>query len=352
MAGVLAIIGTGKGGFLARSDDRKQWRIDGPLFKGWKVTASTRDDAGRYYVATASDVYGPAIHVSDDLEDWRQIEQGPAWPAERERKLNQVWTLVPAGDRVYAGVDEAGLFASDDRGESWAPVDGLNEHETRGGWFPGAGGMCAHAVLVDPADANRLWCGISAVGLFRSDDGGATWHPKNEGVPIVIEDKNHKTIGCCVHGLVADPEDANVIYRREHVGMFRTGDGGEHWERCENGLASWFGFPIVMERRTKTLFVSPLESDEYRMPSDGRLEVYRSTDGGDHWASASRGLPDRHAYMGVLRGAMSVDDLDPCGVYLGTTSGHVYVSADGAESWTALPCILPRVLSVDAYVDA
>jgi photosystem II stability/assembly factor-like uncharacterized protein len=351
-AGVVALVGTDKGGFVLRSDDRAAWRIEGPVFKGWKVSASGRDASGRFWAATASDVYGPAVHVSNDLAEWRQIENGPAWPKSVERKLNQVWTLHLEGDRFWAGVDEAGLFSSTDSGETWQPVDGLNEHATREGWFPGAGGMCAHSILVDPADPQRIWVGISAVGLFRSDDGGATWATKNAGVKQVIEDKKHKDIGFCVHALAADPDDANVIYRREHTGMYRTGDGGETWEQIENGLSSWFGFPIVMDRRTRTLFCVPLESDEYRIPTDGALRVYRSRNRGDSWESASDGLPRKHAYMGVLRGAMAADSLDPCGVYFGTTAGTVHVSSNAGDTWTQLPAVLPRVLSVSVFTDA
>jgi photosystem II stability/assembly factor-like uncharacterized protein len=348
--GVMLLAGTDRAAFLYRSDaGRKSWTLEGPLFKGWKVTASARDPRGTYYAATASQVYGPALHRSDDLVEWRQIENGPAWPRERGRKLNQVWTIVPAGDRLYAGVDEAGLFVSEDHGERWSSVESLNEHPTRGAWFPGAGGLCLHAVLVDPANPDRLWAGISAVGVFRSDDGGRTWHPKNRGVKLVIEDKQHKDIGYCVHGLVADPANPDVLYRREHTGMFRSRDGGESWERIENGLASWFGFPIAIHRPSKALFVIPLESDEYRTPVDGRLRVYRSRDGGDSWQALERGLPQEHAYMGVLRGALAADELSPAGVYFGTTAGTVYASADGGDSWRQLPGILPRVLSVSAF---
>ncbi len=351
--GVAALVGTDRAGYVYRTDKaRKKWTLDAPLFKGWKVTAGARDSRGRYWVATASQVYGPALHVSDDLRTWRQIEHGPAWPKDSNRKLNQIWTIVPAGERMYAGVDEAGLFASDDGGEHWKPVDGLNEHPTRSGWFPGAGGMCAHAILIDPKNPKRIWVGISAVGVFRSDDGGKTFHPKNRGVQIIIEDRASDEIGYCVHGLIADPRNANVIYRREHKGMFRTRDGGDSWEHIENGLPGWFGFPVTMDHRSGTLYVVPLESDEYRIPPDGKLRVYRSRNGGDSWEPLSAGLPQEHAYMGVLRRAMDADQLDPPGVYFGTTSGTVYATNDGGDSWKALPGVLPRVLSISVFNDA
>ena len=350
--GVTIVVGTVKGAFALRSDDsRGTWQIDGPLFKGWKVTAAARRSDGTWLLATASDVYGCAIHKSADLKEWRQVAKGPEYPKGGKRKLNQIWKLVVHDSACYAGVDEAGLFRSSDGGETWAPLAGLNEHRTREAWCPGAGGLCAHSILIDPADPKRIWCGISAVGVFRSDDGGESWQAKNEGVPVILEDKEFKEIGFCVHALAQDPDNAERIFRQDHRGMFRTADGGDRWERIENGLASGFGFPLVMDRRTRALFAVPLESDEYRMPKDGKLRVYRSTDGGDSWQALSKGLPQEHAYAGVLRAAVDVDHLDPCGVYMGTTSGDVYVTADAGESWTALPCRLPRINCVAAFVD-
>jgi hypothetical protein len=176
------IIGTVKGGWILGPKG-----MEGPIFKGWKVTAATR--AKKWYAATASDVYGAAIHVSDDLKNWKQIEKGPAY-AKDGPKMKQIWTLRP-GTPMYAGVDEAGLFRSED-GKTWEPLKALHEHPTRSSWFPGAGGLCAHAVL---ADRKRIWCAISAVGVFRSDDGGKSWQTRDQGVQIVIEDKVHKDIG-------------------------------------------------------------------------------------------------------------------------------------------------------------
>ncbi len=349
---VRLIVGTAKGGFVIHSSDRQDWKIEGPIFKGWKVTTSARDRDGTFLVGTASDVYGSAIHrANDPLGEWKQANQSPQYPRDGGRKMNQIWRIVANGDSIYAGVDEAGLFRSTDGGDIWSPVAGLNEHATRGAWCPGAGGLCAHSILIDPTNPKRLWCGISAVGVFRSDDGGESWQAKNDGIPVILEDKDHPDIGYCVHGLVASPTDANRIYRQDHVGMFRSTDGGDHWERNEEGLPSGFGFPIAMDSQTETLFAAPQESDEYRLPKEGRLCICRSTDRGNRWEEMRDGLPTCHSYEGVLRGAMVTDHLDPCGVYFGTTSGSVYVSVDCGASWKSLPCRLPRVLCVDAYVD-
>ena len=293
------IVGTEKGAFLCRPD-----AIEGPLFKGWRVTATARTNTGRYVAATASEVYGPAMHVSDDLKEWRQVENGPSYAEGEEamgwqggelqkvpRKMKQVWTLTASDGRVWAGVDSAGLFTSDDDGETWQPVTALNEHETRSHWFPGAGGLCAHAVLVR---GERIWVGVSAAGVWRSDDGGASWQAKNRGVRKMVPDKEFEEIGFCVHGLAQDPDDENAIYRQDHAGVYRTRDGGDTWEAAENGLPSAdvgpgkatkasFGFPIAMDPKSKHLYVVPLESDEYRLPRDGKFRVYRSRDAADSW---------------------------------------------------------------------
>ena len=369
------IVGTEKGAFICRSKDRAKWTVEGPLFKGWKVTASARTPSGRYLVATASQIYGAALHASKDLKEWKQIEKGPAYPeatdksqptpgvavgAGFEPKMNQLWTLVASGKRLYAGADTAGLFTSDDDGQSWQPVPSLNDHPTRPNWFPGAGGLCLHSILVDKS---RIWIGISAVGVWRSDDGGKTWTPKNKGVRHVIEDPNFKEIGFCVHGLAADPKDPGTIYRQDHAGFYVTRNGGDTWEAAEQGLPpgsvgmpgnklrASFGFPVAVDPHTRNIFIFPLESDEYRMPLDGMFRVYRSRDGGRKWEGLGEGLPTVPTYSGVLRGAMAVDGLKPCGVYIGSTAGQVFSSADGGDTWHPLPCTLPRVLHVAAYTD-
>jgi hypothetical protein len=349
---LVTLVGTEKGGFVCTSNGhRRAWTIEGPLFKGWRVTATARTPSGRYLLATASHVYGPALHTSHDLKNWSQIERRPAYPEGGERRLNQIWTILCTPEGHYAGVDVAGLFTSEDDGVSWHPVTALNDHPTRSSWFPGAGGLCAHAVLVDRRRPERIWCGISAVGVWRSDDGGASWQTKNRGIRCAIEDRDTAEIGYCVHGLAQDPDDAEILYRQEHTGMYRSRDGGDSWERIENGLPSWFGFPIAVDPRSKALYSFPLESDEYRTPVGGRFVIYRSRDAGDSWEPLTEGLPSEPTYTSVLRGALAVDALEPAGIYVGSTGGDVFLSGDGGQTWQRLAVRLPRVLSVAAYVE-
>ncbi len=340
-------VGTEKGAFLMRSQDRTRWAIEGPLFKGWKVTAAARAPDGRFVAASASHVYGPMLHVSDNLQTWQAVADGPRYLD--GRKLQQIWTVVPVAGGMYAGVAEAGLFFTNDPMGPWQPVPGLNDHPTRVAWQPGLGGLCAHVLLHNPRNTDQLWCGISAVGVFRSDDAGETWQPKNRGIPVAIEDKEHKEIGFCVHGLALDPHNPAILYRQDHLGMFRSTDGGDTWHDNSAGLPANFGFPIVTDPTTGTVYAYPLQSDEYRLPPGGAMAVYRSRDQGLTWTACREGLMQKGAWTTVLRGALSVDGQSPCGVYLGTTSGTVHYSIDGGDTWQHQHVLLPRILCVEVF---
>ena len=358
MPRVVLMVGTRKGAFFYESDEhRRQWRMRGPYFKGWEVGYLQADPrhGNRLWAAVGSYVYGPNLQVSDDLgETWKQIEAGPAYEGDSGRKLNRIWCVEPGPvdqpEVLYAGVDEAGLFRSRDGGDSWHEVLGLNEHESRAEWSPGAGGLCCHTVVQDPENRERLWVGISAVGVFRSDDGGGSWAPKNEGLPIVIEGKEFKDVGTCVHRLALLPGVSGGLVQQNHQGVFRSDDGADSWRRIETGLPSRFGFPMVVHPRDGSFFVIPLESDEYRFAPDGKLAVYRSRDGGESWTRHSEGLPQEGFYSGILRHAMTTDGLESAGIYFGSTGGELFYSADGGETWQTLPGHLPRIQSLQALV--
>ena len=338
-------VGTDKGAFLFRSHDRVHWQQEAPQFKGWKVTAIGRARDGRFVAGSASHVYGPLLHLSDDLTRWSAVDQGPRYT--NGRKLEQIWTITATQRGHYAGVAEAGLFFAVDPEGPWVAVPGLNDHPTRPAWQPGLGGLCAHVVLENPVNPDQLWCGISAVGVFRSDDGGESWHPKNRGVPIAIPDKEHKEVGFCVHGLALDPRDPSVLYRQDHLGMFRSTDAGDSWQHSNAGLPADFGFPVVADPHTGVVYAYPLESDEYRLPMGGAMAVYRTTDQAQSWVARGQGLAHEGGYASVLRGSMAVDDQS--GIYFGTTAGTVHYSTSGGDVWHQLPCLLPRILCVKAF---
>lgn len=347
---VTLAIGTMKGAWFARSGDRVRWDLDGPYLKGWQVSAFGRAPDDTYLLATASSWYGAALHRSKDLSDWHQIVSGPSYAEADGRKLTQIWTIRTVGSDMYAGVAEAGLFHSADAGENWSGVAGLDAHPSRDAWSPGAGGLCCHGFLSDPHDPARMWVAISAVGVFATEDGGKTWELRNDGVTVTGPDDAHD-IGYCVHCLVADPDDADIIWRQDHKGVYRTSDGGRSWERIENGLPAGFGFPIDRDPNTGRLFVAPMESDEFRMPVEGHLGVFHSTDRGDTWQPGQWVDAPSLSFQGVLRGAMAVDGHDPCGVYAGTMAGQVIASLDVGETWTTLPWTFPRINSVEVFVD-
>jgi hypothetical protein len=368
--GVSLIVGTKKGAAIFVSDAARDAWTQRFCLKGWSVTASARDSDGRFYAAIASDVYGATIMASDDLHQWRQLDGAPRYkPGDKGnlehnriagaadfsgrykdggRFVDQIWTLHVANGSLYAGVSEAGIFVSHDRGQTWEGVEGFNEHPSRASWVPGFGGLGAHTILSDSRNSDRMWVGVSAAGFFRTDDGGKTWHPKNEGVPA--------DTGQCVHNVAHDPGNADVLYRQEHRGVYRSDNGGDTWRVMEDGLPVCelsdghrcsFGFPIVLDRSSASAFVVPLDGDNFRMPHASQLAVYRTANG-ISWTPKTNGLP-QNCYASVLRGAMAADQRVPGGVYFGTSSGSLYATRDLGESWREIASGLPRILSVEAY---
>lgn len=341
---VLAV-GTDKGLFrFTRSDGT--WTPSPPEFVGWQVTALGQAGDGTYLAGTASGWYGPAIQRSDDLTSWQQVTPGPRY-GDGGPELTRIWRFLPTDDALWVGVAEAGAFRSPDHGLTWEPVAALNEHPTRAQWMPGAGGLCAHALLAHPTDPNRVWCGISAVGVLRTDDGGDTWQLRDRGVRVAAEPGEEPEVGYCVHALALDPDDPDRLYRQDHTGVYRSTDAAESWEPIEQGLPAAFGFPIVVDRGTRRLFVAPQHSDERRIPVDGAFRIYRSDDRGDTWHVSGEGWPAGPRWAGVLRGAMAADG-DGI-VAAGTTSGEVWVTTDAGDHWEAFDVTLPRIHAVELY---
>ena len=337
-------VGTMKGCWLLHSDDRRRWEVEGPLFPGWEVTALGRTPDGTYLAGVGSAWFGPAVHRSPDLSTWEQVTAGPTF-GDTGPTLQQIWTFANAPDgSVYCGVAEAGLFRSEDAGQTWQPVAAFNGHRTRPQWQPGAGGMCAHRILFDDT---RMWVGASAIGVFRSDDAGASFDLYNDGVEIAVPPSDRPEVGYCVHGLVADPAHPDTIWRQDHMGVYRTTDGAKSWERIETGLPAGFGFPIVRDDASGALFLAPLAGSDNRTPVDGNFAAWRSTDGGDSWHQSGTGWPDEPTYTAVLRGAAASDGGG--GVYLGSTGGDVWATADGGDSWQRLPGRFPRIAALQVW---
>ena len=352
--GVLVLAGTRKGLFLLKSDeDRRRWEVEGPLLTGWEVFHAVLDRRdGALYAAANSPVYGPTVQRSTDLgRSWERAEQ-LALPEESGLTLEKVWHVEPGPesepDTLWLGAAPGVLFRSGDGGREWKPVEGLLEHPTRDRWNPGAGGMCCHSIQLDPSDRDRMYVGISAAGVFRTDDGGKTWTPANKGTAADFLPDPFPELGQCVHKLLLHPARPDRLWQQNHCGVYRSDDRGESWERLEgNGLPSGFGFPLALHPRDPdSAWVVPEEGAENRLTSDGRLGVYRTRDGGQSWELCTNGLPEP-AWVVVLREGMAFDRLDPAGIYLGTQSGSVFVSPSEGEDWVEAASHLPPVLSVE-----
>ncbi|HEU5088664.1 MAG TPA: exo-alpha-sialidase, partial [Roseiflexaceae bacterium] len=241
----------------------------------------------------------------------------------------------------------AALFRSTDGGQSWHELSGLRQHNTGPSWQPGAGGMCLHTIVIDPKNPQRIFAAISAAGAFRSDDGGDTWKPINKGLHSDFMPNPEAEVGHCVHRIAMHPSRPDVLFMQKHWDVMRSDNAGESWHEISGNLPSDFGFPIAVHaHEPETVYVVPIKSDSEHFPPDGKLRVYRSR-GGQEWEALTNGLPQEDCYVNVLREAMSIDELDSCGIYFGTTGGQVYASADSGDTWQAIVRDLPAVLSVE-----
>jgi photosystem II stability/assembly factor-like uncharacterized protein len=351
---------------LSSDARRKSWKVEGPTFAGWEIyhVKGSPADPDRLYASQSSSWFGQVMHRSDDAgKSWETVgnqflyEGTPGthkWydGSPHPWEFKRVWHLEPSlddPDKVYAGVEDAALFESKDGGTSWSELPGLREHRTAPDWAPGAGGLCLHTILIDPSNKDRMFIAISSAGAFRTDDAGKSWQPINKGLRSNYIPDQDAEVGHCVHRIALHPSNPNVIYMQKHWDVMRTDDGGESWHEISGNLPTDFGFVIdVNANDPNTVYVVPITSDSLHYVPDGKLRVYRSRTGGDDWEALTKGLPQKDCYVNVLRDAMAVDALDPCGVYFGTSGGQVYASPDGGDSWTAIVRDLPAVLSVEA----
>lgn len=369
MSEVRVLVGTRKGAFIMRSDEqRKNWTVDGPHFPGWEVyhITGTPADPNRLYVSQSGGWFGQVIQRSDDAgKTWETVNNDFTYDgvpgthqwydgSQHPWEFKRVWHLEPSPtnpDSVYAGVEDAALFHSNDGGKSWRELSGLRDVKANL-WQPGAGGMCLHTIVLSPDDPKRIFVAISAAGAFRTDDGGVTWRPINQGLQSGNELPDAEAeVGHCVHSITLHPSQPNTLFMQKHWDVMRSDNAGESWHEVSGNLPSDFGFPIAVHaHEPETIYVVPITSDSYHYPPDGKLRVYRSRSGGNEWEALTNGLPQEHCYVNVFRNAMAVDKLDSCGIYFGTTGGQVYVSADSGDNWMSIVHDLPPVLSVEVQI--
>jgi photosystem II stability/assembly factor-like uncharacterized protein len=367
MSGVRVLVGTRKGAFVLTSDGKRQnWSVSGPHFAGWEIyhMKGSPADPNRLYASQSNAWFGQLIQRSSDGgQTWEPVgnkfayeEGGPTthkWydGTPHPWEFARVWHLEPSHtdpDMIYAGVQDAAMFRSTDGGQSWHELPGLRSHKSGPDWQPGAGGLCLHTIILDPRNPNRIFVAISAAGAFRSDDAGKTWKPINRGLRSEGIPKPDAEVGHCVHRLAMHPSRPDVLFMQKHWDVMRTDDGGESWREVSGNLPTDFGFVIdVHAHEPETIYVVPIKSDSEHFPLDGQLRVFRSRTGGNEWEPLTKGLPQQDCYVNVLRDAMAVDSLDSCGVYFGTTGGQVYASSDAGNSWGPIVRDLPPVLSVE-----
>ena len=366
MSGVRVLVGTRKGAFILTSNaKRKKWDVSGPHFAGWEMyhLKGSPVDPNRIYASQSTGWHGQIIQRSDDGgKTWTPMGNTFAYDGvpgthmwydgtQHPWEFKRVWHLEPSlsdPDTVYAGVEDAALFRSKDGGQTWHELAGLRA--AKGNlWQPGAGGMCLHTILLDRNDPKRIFVAISAAGAFRTDDGGDTWLPINKGLNIQHELPDKAAdVGHCVHNLAMHPAHPNVLFMQKHWDVMRSDNAGDMWHEISGNLPSDFGFPIsVHAHEPETVYVVPIKSDSEHFPPEGKLRVYRNRGGGNEWEALTKGLPQSDCYVNVLRDAMAVDSLDSCGIYFGTTGGQVYVSADSGDNWMPIVHDLPAVVSVE-----
>lgn len=353
----IVLVGTKKGLFLFTSSDRQRWELHGPFQNGREVNHAIYDGrSGRIYATSNDAWFGCEVVWSADLgQSWSQAKQNPSFNEQSGLKLERIWHLEPGRANepqvLYAGVAPAALFRSEDGGQTWNEVSSLTSHPSRPKWHPGAGGLCLHSIVVDQTNNNRMFVGISAVGVFRTEDGGATWTTANQGTRAEFLPEKYPEYGQCVHKLLMADGRSSLLFQQNHCGVYRSADAGRSWQEITSGLPSDFGFPLgIHPRKPETVFVVPLKGAEFRCPPEGKLRVFRSQDGGKNWQSLSKGLPQENAFVGVYREGMAVDTLDPAGVYFGTNTGKVFTSSDEGDSWRLLADNLPPVYSISTAV--
>lgn len=360
---VRLLVGTRKGGYVLETDTaRRRWKVHGPFHAGSDVFHMAADPRhpGEIYAAVNSPFWGPRLERSRNWGGkWEEIAT-PLLPKQSGRKplfdpatpklpIVNLWRIEPGRpedpDTLYLGVDPASLFVSHDRGDSWAPETSLNDHPTRPKWNPGAGGMCLHTIVWDPERKDRMYVGISAAGVFRTDDGGATWTPKNRGVEVSFMPEKRPEVGQCVHHIVLDPHRSSTVYRQDHDGIFISTDAGDRWKRIGKPLFSDFGFVVGTAPAVPgAAFFVPLIG-EPRTGQEHQLQVYRYTERNGKWTPMIRGNPFP-GDVGIHREGLDCDRLDPAGIYVGTTSGQVLWSWDAGSHWGEVPFRFPAVHSV------
>ncbi|PUA80870.1 WD40/YVTN/BNR-like repeat-containing protein [Nocardioides currus] len=365
MTGTIAMVGTRKGLWIGTSDEaRASWSWTGPHFQMeevYSVLIDRRGDRPRLFAGCSSSWFGPQVRRSDDLgETWEETPNGAIRFPEDARlpdgeaaTLSRVWQLQPGTEDgvVWAGTEPGAIFRSTDGGEHFDLVRGLWDHPHRQGWNAGFGGQAFHTILPHPDDSDSVLAAISTGGVYRTDDGGESWAPANQGVKaeFMPGERFFPEFGQCVHKVARDPVDPDRLFLQNHGGVYRSDDGGSSWQDIAPGLPAEFGFAMVAHpHQANTAFTFPISGAGERWPVDAKARVCRTTDGGASWEQLGAGqLPDAF-YTAVMRDAMCADDHPDVGLYFGGRNGAVWCSPDEGGSWQEIHRDLPDVMVVRA----
>ncbi len=366
MSQVRVLVGTKKGAFVISSDGaRKDWTVEGPFFGGWEIYHMKGSPANpdRIWASQSTSWHGQVVRRSDDGgKTWEtvgndfQYEGTPGthkWydGSPHPWEFARVWHFEPSlddPDAAFAGVEDAALFRTLDGGSSWQEVSSFRNQVSASEWTPGAGGMALHTILLDPVNLGTIYGAVSAAGVFKSEDDGKSWALKTNGLKSEFLPDPEAPVGHCVHRIAHHRDAPSVLYMQKHWDVMKSDDGGDNWYEISGNLPTDFGFVVGVNSNDKdTVYVIPIKSDSEHYPLEGKLTVYRSKVGGNEWEPLTKGLPQKDCYVNVLRDALAIDDLDSCGIYFGTTGGHVFVSSDSGDSWMPIAENLPSVLSVE-----
>ena len=355
----LLLVGTIKGAFLFRSGGaREKWEKAGPYFPGRSIYALAHDGRNgrnRLWAAVNSPFWGSFLSSSNDFGlTWSDPETyNIKFPEGSDVSLKQIWQIAEGHpnepDTLYCGVEPAALFKSTDAGETWSLDRGLFDHPHRTQWMPGGGGLCLHTILPDPSNPDRMFVAISTGGVYRTDDAGKNWQPRNKGIraKFLPPDQQYPEWGQCVHKVVNHPSNPNRMFLQHHWGVYRSDDAADSWNDIGNGLPSDFGFAMeINPHDANTVYIIPIESDEFRCTPEAKLRVYRTKSAGDSWEPLTEGLPQEDALETILRDNLKADANDPTGLYFGTRSGKLFGSKNGGDSWTMITEGLPAITCV------
>ena len=364
------LVATRKGAFILRGENsRRRWKLGAPIQLGHIAHHLVQDPRERrsLLMSLRTGHLGPTMMRSrDGGRTWTEATSPPAFPkateGQKAQVLDHTFWLTPGHVSEpgvwYAGSSPQGLFRSEDGGDTWHSVRGLNEHPEYSQWMGAVpngtpDGPKLHSVLVDPRDKNHLYVAMSSGGVHESRDRGATWQALVKGLEVVASLDARLLYMHDPHCVRYCPSNPDRLYQQNHCGIYRLDRPGVEWIRVGRNMPKKVGdvgFPIVLHPRDdRTAWVFPMDGSGVwpRTSPDGKPAAYVTRNGGGRWQRLDRGMPTSAAWWTVKRQAMCGDARDPVGLYLGTTSGEIWASRNEGASWRCIARHLPEIYAVE-----